>query len=106
MPNKEINSNNYFFREGGKDYEQLLSKPKTITSLYVEVMKTENQRFEEFHNTSRENKIMKEKIEKAVKNDILVETPKNSICWCNQYGLVPKTNERLIFNRNFIFHFC
>jgi hypothetical protein len=48
----------------------------------------ENLRFEEFHGTKRKNKIMKEKIEEVVKNGVLVETPKNSICWCNWYKLV------------------
>jgi hypothetical protein len=52
----------------------------------------ESLRFEEFHNTKRENNIMKEKIQDAIKNSVLVESPKNLICWCNQYRLVPKAN--------------
>jgi hypothetical protein len=29
----------------------------------------------------------------AIKNSVLVETPKHLIHWCNQYRLVPKANE-------------
>jgi ribosomal protein S1 len=36
----------------------------------------ENLRFEEFHSTSKENKIMREKIQDVIKNGVLVETPK------------------------------
>jgi hypothetical protein len=43
----------------------------------------ENLRFEEFHGTSKENKIMRGKIQDAIKNSVLVETPKNLIHWCN-----------------------
>jgi hypothetical protein len=35
---------------------------------------------------------MKDKIQHAIKNSVLVETPKNLICWCNWYKLVPKAN--------------
>jgi hypothetical protein len=52
----------------------------------------ENLKFEEFCGTKRKNKIMKEKIQDAIKNAVLVETPKHLIHWCNQYRLVPKTN--------------
>jgi hypothetical protein len=38
------------------------------------------------------NKIMKEKIQDAIKNGVLVEISKNLICWCNWYRLVPKAN--------------
>jgi hypothetical protein len=54
---------------------------------------TENLKFEEFHGTKRENEIMKQKIEEALKNGVLLETFKNSICWYNWYRLVPKANE-------------
>jgi hypothetical protein len=35
---------------------------------------------------------MKEKIQGAIKNGVLVEIPKNLIYWCNGYRMVPKTN--------------
>jgi uncharacterized protein (UPF0276 family) len=35
---------------------------------------------------------MKEKIEEIVKNGVLIKTPKNSICWCKWYRLIPKAN--------------
>jgi hypothetical protein len=41
----------------------------------------ENLRFEEFHSTSKEKKIMREKIQNAIKNGVLVETPKYLIHW-------------------------
>jgi hypothetical protein len=52
----------------------------------------ENLRFEEFHGTSKENKIMREKIQDAIKNGVLLKTPKHLIRWCNWYRLVPKAN--------------
>jgi hypothetical protein len=35
---------------------------------------------------------MREKIQDAIKNGVLVETPKHLIRWCNHYRLVPKAN--------------
>jgi hypothetical protein len=32
-------------------------------------------------------------MEEAVKNSVLVGSLKNTICWCNQYRLVPKANK-------------
>jgi predicted KAP-like P-loop ATPase len=64
----------------------------------------ENLRFEEFHGIKRENKIMREKIQDAIKNSVLVKTPKILIHWCNWYRLVPKANGdmRLIVINQFI----
>jgi hypothetical protein len=35
---------------------------------------------------------MKQKIQDTLKNDVLIETPKESIRWCNHCRLVPKAN--------------
>jgi hypothetical protein len=64
--------------------------PIYTSKLLAEKYWRENPRFEEFH--SIKNKIMREKIQDAIKNDVLMETPKYLICWYNWYRLVPKAN--------------
>jgi hypothetical protein len=36
--------------------------------------------------------IMDQKIKDAIANEVLIETDKESLRWCNQYRLVPKSN--------------
>jgi hypothetical protein len=38
-------------------------------------------------------KIMDKKIKNTISNEILIETDKKSLKWCNQYRLVPKSNK-------------
>jgi hypothetical protein len=68
---------------------------KPIAEKYWE----ENLRFEEFRGIKRENKIMREEIQDAIRNGVLVEILKHLIYWCNQYRLVPKANGDMISSR-------
>jgi hypothetical protein len=52
----------------------------------------ENIKFKEFHNTQKEMEIMDQKIKDAITNEVLIEMNKESLRWCNQYRLVPKSN--------------
>jgi hypothetical protein len=74
---------NYYYN--GEDHGQFLSKPETVTSLHSHgTWKSWKQKILV--------KVQHQKKKKIIKSSVLVETPKNSICWCNRYRLVPKAN--------------
>jgi hypothetical protein len=50
----------------------------------------ENIKFKEFQGNKKEMEIKDKKIKDAIANEVLIETDKKSLRWCNQYRLVPQ----------------